>query len=148
MEIVFDEPFPYNNGNLLVGFYKTANGTNPSSNSWVGVNGVSGNSRYYTYSETSSSFLPKTTIAYLPNPDPVFYEITVEANPEVGGTVTGGGEMLEGRTLTLTATADHFYEFVNWTMDGVVVDTVNPLTLTVTEDATYVANFNACPPSR
>ena len=145
MEVAFDEPFLYNDGNLLIGFYQNGSGTNPSSNSWYGVNGVSGNSRYYTYSEYSSNFLPKTTFAYTPNLNPVLYDITVAANPEAGGTVTDSFTALAGRTYTITAVANYGYEFTNWTKNGEIVAVVDTLSFTATEDAEYVANFRQLP---
>ena len=69
------------------------------------------------------------------------YQITAEANPAEGGTVSGGGTYYEGRLCTLTAVSDYDYNFVNWTKDGVVVSTEPSYSFMVTEDATYVANF-------
>ena len=69
------------------------------------------------------------------------YQITAEASPAEGGTVTGGGMYYEGRLCTLTAVSDYDYSFVNWTKDGVVVSTDPTYSFMVTENATYVANF-------
>lgn len=65
------------------------------------------------------------------------YTITVTANPAEGGTVTGGGTYDYSATATLTATANTGYEFVNWN-DG---NTNASRIVTVTENATYTANF-------
>ena len=70
MEITFSTPFHYMGGNLLVGFNRTATGTSPSSNTWVGKSGTSGCSRYYGSSESSSNFLPKMKIYYIPGEEP------------------------------------------------------------------------------
>ena len=69
------------------------------------------------------------------------FTITVKANNEAWGTVTGGGEYVENATATLAATPNAGYSFVKWD-DGV---TANPRTVTVTEDATYTAIFEAIP---
>ena len=69
------------------------------------------------------------------------YTITVTSSDETMGTVTGGGTYEEGATATLTATANDGYHFVQWN-DG---NTDNPRTITVTEDATYTATFEADP---
>ena len=69
------------------------------------------------------------------------YEITATANPTVGGVVTGGGTYNYGETATLTATANTGYSFVNWTKEGTEVSTETSFSITVTEDARYVANF-------
>lgn len=69
------------------------------------------------------------------------YQITTIANPDEGGTVTGGGTYYEGQLCTLTAMSDYDYSFVNWTKDGIEVSTNPTISFMVTEDATYTANF-------
>ena len=69
------------------------------------------------------------------------YTITATANPTNGGTVRGGGSFAEGQTCTLIATPATGYTFTNWTKDGSQVSTNATFTITVTEDADYVANF-------
>ena len=71
------------------------------------------------------------------------YQITAMANPAEGGTVTGGGNYVEGATCTLTATPNEGYEFFNWTKDGEVVSTNSQYTFVVNGDGTYVANFSS-----
>ncbi|MBR5912107.1 MAG: choice-of-anchor J domain-containing protein [Bacteroidales bacterium] len=66
------------------------------------------------------------------------YTVTVNAIPEEGGTVTGGGNYAYGATATLRATPNANYTFTQWA-DGVVQ---NPRTVTVTENATYTAVFS------
>lgn len=65
------------------------------------------------------------------------YTITATANPSNAGTVTGGGELYENTTCTLTAIPNSGFDFVNWD-DG---NTENPRSFTVTGPATFVANF-------
>ena len=43
--------------------------------------------------------------------------------------------------VTLTATSNPYYEFVNWTVNGVEVSKENPYTATITEDIEIKANF-------
>ncbi len=69
------------------------------------------------------------------------YQITATANPSAGGTVSGGGSYAEGANCTLTATPNTGYAFVNWTKNSVVVSTNASFSFTVSETATYVANF-------
>ena len=69
------------------------------------------------------------------------YSITVSANPSEGGTVTGAGGYYEGTSVTLTATANHGYVFVDWTKNGTQVSTNPTFTFTVTAAGNYVANF-------
>ena len=77
--------------------------------------------------------------------DIVFHTITVNCNPANAGVLTGGGNALEGRIRTLTATPNYGYEFINWTKDGQVVSTEPTYSFTVTEDATFTANFYEIP---
>ena len=66
------------------------------------------------------------------------YTVTTTAE---NGKVTGAGEYTHGTEVTLTATPDFDYEFVNWTVGGTEVSTANPYTFTATADVTVVANF-------
>jgi len=67
------------------------------------------------------------------------YSVGVTASPAGGGTATGGGEYDEGSLVTLVATANSGYIFTGWS-DG---NTDSTRIITVTADATYVANFVA-----
>jgi len=69
------------------------------------------------------------------------YTVTVSADPAEGGTVSGGDSYDYGETVTLTATANPGYKFVNWTMNGTEVNTDATYSFTATENAEYVANF-------
>ena len=64
------------------------------------------------------------------------YSITLTCNLE-HGTVSGDGVYQAGETATLTATPKDGYKFVRWSDDN----TINPRTLTVTEDLTLTAEF-------
>lgn len=71
------------------------------------------------------------------------YTITATANPNAGGTVSGGGLIYEGDDCTLTAEPNIGYTFNNWTLGvgGSQVSTSLSYTFTVSGNATYVANF-------
>ena len=72
---------------------------------------------------------------------PTYYTITVEsANPAMG-TVSGGGTFLSGTETTLTATPNTGYYFIGWD-DG---NADNPRSITVTQNATYIAQFATNP---
>ena len=70
------------------------------------------------------------------------YNVTATVNNETMGSVAGAGEYAEGATVTLTATANEGYKFVNWTV-GEETSTENPLTLTVAGNIAVTANFEA-----
>ncbi len=65
------------------------------------------------------------------------YTIMVQSSNEEYGTVDGGGTFYEGDEIYITASANHGYRFVQWN-DG---NTQRRRPITVTENATYIANF-------
>ena len=69
------------------------------------------------------------------------YTINVSARPIEGGIVTGRGTFQEGQSCTVTATANYYYLFENWTEDDLVVSTDANFTFTVTCSRSLVANF-------
>ena len=71
-----------------------------------------------------------------------YFTITAAPNNNAWGTVSGGGTFAEGTTATLTASANEGYAFINWTKDGTVVSPNESFSFTVTEDASFVANFS------
>lgn len=73
---------------------------------------------------------------------PTQYTLTAVSNNTSWGSVSGGGTYTAGATATLTATPAAGYQFVQW-QDG---NTDNPRTVTVNDDATYTATFEAIPP--
>ena len=70
-----------------------------------------------------------------------YYNVTVAANPTEAGSVSGGGHFLAHEPVTLTATPNTGYGFVNWTEDGVVVGTESTLQFENLGDRSLVANF-------
>ncbi len=71
----------------------------------------------------------------------VNFTITTSSNPSVGGTTTGGGTFSSGSNVTVSATANMGYNFINWTENGTVVSSSADYTFTVTADRILVANF-------
>jgi uncharacterized repeat protein (TIGR02543 family) len=70
------------------------------------------------------------------------YSISISAKPDEGGTVTGGGTYLSGTSQTITAIANTYYGFKNWTdKKGNIVSTSSPFTFTLSKDTTLTANF-------
>lgn len=71
------------------------------------------------------------------------YEVSLTADPTEGGTLTGAGTYYETQQVTVTATPNRGYAFVNWTEDDEVVSTEPSYSFTVTGDADLTAHFNA-----
>ncbi len=80
-----------------------------------------------------------------PPPPPVTYTISASASPAAGGTVSGASTHEEGTTVTLKATANSGYDFVNWTEGAAVVSTSASYSFTAAANRTLVANFAAIP---
>lgn len=69
------------------------------------------------------------------------YTVTVAANPNNAGSVSGGGSYTYGQTCTVTASANNGYAFTNWTENGSQVSTNASYSFTVTGNRNLVANF-------
>lgn len=140
MVITFDKPYDYDGGHLLIGFHVYQTATVYGYSYFYGVDkrdaSISRRSNSNVYQE---NFLPKTTFTY--HEETEAYIVTAVADPEEGGTVTGGGEFLVGRPCTLVATPNEHYHFVNWTKGEDIVSTNASYTFNVTEDVELTANF-------
>lgn len=74
---------------------------------------------------------------------PAVYNVTLTANPAEAGTVSDNVEFIDGESVTVKATANAGYEFVNWTEGSVEISTNLDYTYTPTaENHSLVANFN------
>ena len=71
------------------------------------------------------------------------YTVTTSRNPPNGGTTTGDGSYPANSTVTVTASANNCYQFVNWTENGSVVSSSASYTFTITGNRNLVANFSA-----
>ena len=89
----------------------------------------------YTFTVTESA-------AYVAHFQIQSYTITVTADPEEGGSVSGGGSFNHGQSCTVSATANTGYNFVNWTENGNPVSNEADYTFTVEGNRNLVANFS------
>ena len=69
------------------------------------------------------------------------YSATLSVNPEGAGTVTGAGHYFANETVTLSATPNAGWRFVNWTENDVVVSNEPSFQLVIDGKRTLVANF-------
>lgn len=101
--------------------------------SWVSLDGTTWNSicdyNYYL------SWMIRPVLST--GSTPQTYTITAVSSNDAMGTVLGGGPYTAGTTVQLTANAAPNHHFVSWN-DG---NTSNPRYITVTGNATYIANF-------
>lgn len=104
---------------------------------WTENGSVVSTDANYSFIVTSN----RSLVANFEEQQPDTYNINVSPNPNIGGTVTGGGNYNGGQQCTVTATANTGYSFVNWTENGEVVTTNANYTFIVTGNRTLVANF-------
>lgn len=69
------------------------------------------------------------------------YEIMVEVQPGEGGSVTGQGTYDYGMLVTVSASPNDHYEFVNWTEDGMMLSDMVDFTFMVSGDRHLIATF-------
>ncbi|MBI5541831.1 MAG: T9SS type A sorting domain-containing protein [Bacteroidia bacterium] len=69
------------------------------------------------------------------------YSVAANVNPISSGAISGAGTYNHGETVTLIATPNVGYQFVNWTENGNVISTNDTLDFTVVSDTAFVANF-------
>ena len=73
---------------------------------------------------------------------PSSFTVAVVSNPVAGGSATGGGVYASGASVTVTATANTGYRFVNWSEAGNTVSTNATYTFNVQSNRTLTANFS------
>jgi uncharacterized repeat protein (TIGR02543 family) len=107
----------------------------------------SGTERFYKYvlpTDNNTCTVPAPMSQFIQKE--ARYTVTVVANDAAMGTVSEGGEYKASETITLTATANADYRFVNWTNGTEVISTDANFTYTVpAENVTIVANFAPLP---
>ncbi len=70
------------------------------------------------------------------------YNVTAAADPSNGGSVTGGGAVVEGGSVTLSAIPNRNFYFKGWVIDGKTVSTATNLTISdVHADVRATAQF-------
>ena len=73
--------------------------------------------------------------------NPISYSVSTGASPAAGGTTSGGGSYDSGSVVTVVATPNAGYSFVNWTEGGVVASASASYAFAASADRTLVANF-------
>jgi len=70
------------------------------------------------------------------------YHIALSATPQEGGTASGGGtNILCGTSVTVTATPNMGYNFINWTEGSTVITTTSSYMFIATENRNLTAHF-------
>ena len=70
------------------------------------------------------------------------YTVSTSAAPVAGGSTSGGGSFASGTSITVVATPNAGYNFVNWTESGTQVSSSASYIFNVAATRTLVANFS------
>jgi uncharacterized repeat protein (TIGR02543 family) len=68
-------------------------------------------------------------------------QLVLSSSPVAGGTTIGAGTFAQGSPVTITATPNPGYSFINWTENGTIVSTNSSYQFTMAGNRTLVANF-------
>jgi hypothetical protein len=93
------------------------------------------------YGKSFTTFFHNTDSNYNGNPTSISHTVSAIVEPSGYGTVEGFGRFAEGTEITVTATPNEGYEFVNWTENGEVVSELVSYTFAVERTLTLIANF-------
>ena len=91
--------------------------------------------------DATYSFIATSSESYIATFSMNSYNVNVTASPTSGGNVSGSGTYNYGEIITLSAMPNENYTFVNWTKNGEIVSTDASYSFMVTENASYIANF-------
>ena len=95
-------------------------------------------SQFSTMKTHANAFIEKMA----ENTEKLTYNVSVTSSDPTMGTVTGSQLSVDpGASITITATPNDGYSFVNWTVNGRHVSRYATYTVTVTKDVEYIANF-------
>ena len=119
------------------GYFHFNWGWNGQGNGWFKLDEMKPDA-YSDYSKSHRAY-------FMLKPDVATYTISVAVNEEEAGSAAVNDKdnvtVNEGASITLTATANEGYVFVNWTLNGEEVSSNSTYTTTATADAEYTANF-------
>jgi len=84
----------------------------------------------------------RTLVANFIVEPPLQFTVILSGNPQAGGSTNGAGSFNAGSLVTVTATPNNGYTFVNWTENGIIVSGANATyEFVIANDRTLVANF-------
>jgi hypothetical protein len=110
---------------------------------WGLAAATNGDSQHFGFSAGAARFFYSfgdEAFTLLAPPGP-YFSVATSPSPSVGGSTSGDGLYTNGSSVTVVATANPGYAFVNWTRDGTQVGTAASYTFTLTTNRTLVANF-------
>lgn len=138
-------------------FYRDPQGNMTSFNDYAESRGMEDAQSWFFYSVNDATSNGDAFIGAGINPQgedvsfiidfnpPQIYSLTLNTNPSEGGVATGSGDYESGSEVTIAATANENYKFINWTnSDGDILSTDSITLFTMPEANTeLVANFQS-----
>jgi hypothetical protein len=104
---------------------------------WTNNGTVVSTSPSYQFTMAGNS----TLVANFAPVSPGNFAINLSSNPLAGGTTTGSGSHAAGSSVTVTASPNAGYAFINWTESGVIVSASSGYSFMLNANRTLVANF-------
>ncbi|MBN2165609.1 MAG: hypothetical protein JW717_04980, partial [Marinilabiliaceae bacterium] len=114
---------------VMVGGVKQISGTTP--------NDYSSLINYQLYSGSILSGIWAVTVTV----EPTTYTVSANTAPVEGGSITGSGDYQEGTEVTLTASPNNGYDFINWTENDSIVSTDTEYSFIINNNRNLTANF-------
>jgi len=106
--------------------------------SWTENGNVVSTNSSYSFTITNNRNL-------VANFSPTTFTITTSSNPSLAGNTSGGGVYNINTNVTVIATPNTGYMFVNWTESGNIVATTPSYQFNVTSNRILVANYSTIP---
>ncbi len=113
------------NSGTVTASYTTNTGTSRTATITITANGATGSPKTVEVRQAAASQ----------------FTVATSSNPTSGGTTAGGGIFGNGTSVTVMATPNSGYNFINWTEGSTVVSTNTSYTFTISSNRTLVANF-------
>ncbi|MFD2516359.1 InlB B-repeat-containing protein [Salinimicrobium flavum] len=104
---------------------------------WTEGETVASTSASYQFTLTGN----RTLVAHYSQIPEDQFAVILSASPSEGGSINGSGSFDAETDVTVTATPNSGYTFVNWTANGEEVSTDSGYTFELTENTNLVANF-------
>ena len=104
---------------------------------WTSNGAIVSTSTSYQFTMAGNS----TLIANFAAVTPGNFAVNLSSNPVAGGTTSGSGSHAAGSLVTVSATPNAGYAFINWKENGVIVSASSSYSFVLNANRTLVANF-------
>lgn len=106
---------------------------------WTSNGSIVSTSASYQFTMAGNSVLVANFVAVPPGN----FAVNLSSSPVAGGTTTGSGSHAAGSAVTVTATPNAGYAFINWKENGVIVSASSSYSFMLNANRTLVANFTS-----